>query len=257
MQTTKRLFLNTPLVHGLPHAMVFCALSGALAFSMPACAQSDGRWVSGTGATAASSVTTFPVPDAASMVPAGSAAAARPKAEARGATEGWLQMFGVRLSTATRVEMRQAVRRQGLTVLREDEGIGEDIYDAFNLMPGLQQLKFSYTREGQKLAKVDYVFMTFSDNAHVEDVKIRMEGRFGSPWRVTGREESGPYHAVWRLPDRMEIFLGREWPQRTTYLKVFNVPVLGQAAADSEHEALQSRQAKFQNNHALPVWVSR
>ena len=85
----------------------------------------------------------------------------------------------------------------------------------------------------------------------------RIENRFGRPQRVTGREESGPYHAVWRLPDQMEVFVGREWPQKTTYLKFFNVSVLGQASADSERESLQPKMGKAQNIHALPLWVAR
>jgi hypothetical protein len=166
-------------------------------------------------------------------------------------------MFGVRLSTATREDMRQAIRREGLAVQREDEAFSEDIYEASNLMPGLLQLKFSYARDGQKLARVEYVFTTFSDNAHVGELMTRIESRFGRPQRVTGREESGPYHAVWRLPDQMEVFVGREWPQKTTYLKFFNVSVLGSASADSERESLQPKMGKAQNIHALPLWVAR
>ncbi len=61
---------------------------------------------------------------------------------------------------------------------------------------------------------MDYVFLTFSDNAHVEDVKLRIEGRFGHPQSVTGREQSGPYQAILHLPDQMAIFVAREWPQK-------------------------------------------
>lgn len=266
MQSTRRFFLKTPL--GLQRAAFIGALGWGLAATMPAWAQGEWRTVSGAryapppSAAAIPAPVVTPVPSpawvsmAAPVAPAASAAT-QTKAEPEGVAEGWLQMFGVRLSTATREEMRQAICREGLTVQREDDDFSEDIYDALNWMPGLLQLKFSYAREGQRLARVDYVFMTFADNAHVEDVKLRMEGRFGRAQRTTGREESGPYHAVWRFPDQMEIFLGREWPQRTTYLKFFNVAVLGQTTADSERESLQSRQGKLQNNSALPTWVTR
>jgi hypothetical protein len=126
-------------------------------------------------------------------------------------------------------------------------------------MPGLLQMKFSYAPQGQKLARVDYLFMTFSDNAHVEDVKLRIKGRFGPPQRVTGREQSGPYQAVWRLPDQMEIFVAREWPQKTTQLRFTNLPVWAQMRPDSVREGGQQavRREKNQNNQALPVWVPR
>jgi hypothetical protein len=100
--------------------------------------------------------------------------------------------------------------------------------------------------------------MTFHDNAHVEDVKLRIEGRFGHPQSVTGREQSGPYQAIWRLPDQMEIFVAREWPQKTTQLRFTNLPVWGQMRPDSVRENGQPiRRENNQNNQALPMWVSR
>lgn len=164
-------------------------------------------------------------------------------------------MFGVRLGSATREAMRQAIRQEGLRVQREDNLTSEDIYEASNLMPGLLQLKFNYAPQSQRLARVDYMFMTFSDNAHVEDVLLRIQARFGQPQRVTGHELRGPYEAVWRLQDDMDIVLGREWPQRTTYLRFINTQVSDQVPADAEREALRSQREKIQNSQALPTWV--
>lgn len=166
-------------------------------------------------------------------------------------------MFGVRLSTATREQVRQALRQEGLVAQREDTALADDIYEAPNLMPGLLQLKFSYARESQRLTKVDYVFTTFSDNAHVGELMQRIESRYGRPANVSGREESGPYHAVWRLQDQMEVFVGREWPSKTTYLQFFNVAVMGASAADLAREVVQQRPVMAQNPNALPVWVKR
>lgn len=164
-------------------------------------------------------------------------------------------MFGVRLGSATREAMRQAIRQEGLRVQREDNASNEDIYEASNLMPGLLQLKFNYAPQNQRLARVDYVFMTFSDNAHVEDVSLRIQARFGQPQRVTGHEQRGPYQAMWRLQDDMDIVVGREWPQRTTYLRFVNTQVSDQVPADAEREVLRLQREKIQNNQALPIWV--
>ena len=251
MRSATRSFLNTPVVFLLLRATSKAFLGCGLALSLQVSAQTGWRGTTTVPPSSGSTARVLTEPSA----PAPLAPAPAPAASRLG--EGSLQMFGVRLSTASREEMRQAIRREGLAVQREDEAFSEDIYEASNLMPGLLQLKFSYAREGQKLARVDYVFTTFSDNAHVGELMQRVENRFGRPQRVTGREESGPYHAVWRLPDQMEVFVGREWPEKTTYLKFFNVTVLGQAAADSERESLQPRQGKAQNMHALPFWVAR
>lgn len=246
MPSTSGFFRHKPLLQGLQQATWICAIGWSLAGATPALGQTQWRSVSGAA----------PVPDVVVTAIPG-AASQKPKDEAQTPAEGGLQMFGVRLGTATREVMRQAIRRAGLTVHREDGAFQEDIYEAPNLMPGLLQLKFSYARQGQKLARVDYVFMTFSDNAHVEDVKLRIEGRFGAPLRVTGREESGPYQAVWRLPDEMEIVVGREWPKKTTYLRFLNLSVLTQAPAGLEREAVKARREKIQNSQALPIWVKQ
>lgn len=132
---------------GLLNVTVQALLGLSIGLGAQVSAQTSGRWESaGTVLAPAAAPPTQPV--------------------SAGQAEGWLQMYGVRLSTATREEMRRAIRKQGLVAEREDEAFEEDIYEASHLMPGLLQLKFTYTREGQKLARVDYVFAAFSDNAH-------------------------------------------------------------------------------------------
>ena len=247
MQSASRFFRHTPRFQGLQQVTLVFALGCALSWGTPAGAQTG--WRSVTPALSGGAVLVTPIPEA---------AATEPKAQAEAPAEGALQMFGVTLSTATRADMRQSIRQEGLKPQREDDAFHEDIYEALNWMPGLLQMKFSYAPQGQRLARVDYVFMTFSDNAHVEDVKLRIEGRFGRPQRVTGREQSGPYQAVWRLPDQMEIFVAREWPQKTTQLRFTNLSVWGQMRTEPVREAGQTvRREKNQNNQALPMWVSR
>lgn len=247
MQSASRFFRHTHLVQGLQQAALICVVGCALAWVTPVWAQNGWRTV--PSASSGPAVLVTPIPEAAVPV-------TPVQNEAR--ADGGLQMFGVTLSTATRADMRQAIRNEGLKPQREDDAFQEDIYEALNWMPGLLQMKFTYAPLGQRLARVDYVFMTFSDNAHVEDVKLRIEGRFGRPQSVTGREQSGPYQAIWRLPDQMEIFVAREWPQKTTHLRFTNLPVWGQMRPDSVRENGQAiRREKNQNNQALPMWVSR
>lgn len=253
MQSASSFFRHIPLFQGLPQATLICALGCALAWVTPVGAQTGWRTVSSSPTAPAVVVT--PIPEA--LAPAAPVQTTAP-VQSDAPVGGGLQMFGVTLSVATRAEMRQAIRNEGLKPQREDDAYQEDIYEALNWMPGLLQMKFIYAPQGQRLARVEYLFMTFSDNAHVEDVKLRIESRFGRPQRVTGREQSGPYQAVWRLPDQMEIFVAREWPQKTTQLRFTNLSVWGQMRNDSVRESGQVvRREKNQNNQALPVWVSR
>jgi hypothetical protein len=237
MQAKKSSFWVKTTTMPLKHVTARAVFAWGLCLGLQVSAQTIGRWES-----------------AGSMVSPPPAAPTRVAAAGQG--EGWLQMYGVRMSTATREEMRRAIRQQGLVAEREDEAFEEDIYEASHLMPGLLQLKFTYTREGQKLARVDYVFAAFSDNAHAGELTHRVQKRFGRPAQVTGYEEGGPYHALWRLPDQIELFVGRAWPQKNSYMKFFNVAVMG-SAATVEREAMQSRPESSQNNHALPEWVGR
>lgn len=246
MHSASRFFRQPSLVQGLQQATLICAMGSAMVWVTPAGAQTG--WGAVSPAPSGPVVVVTPIP---------AAVAPEPKAKSQVPAEGGLQMLGVSLSTATRVDMRQAIRNEGLKPQREDDAFQEDIYEALNWMPGLLQLKFSYAPQGQRLARVDYVFMTFSDTAHVEDVKLRIEGRFGRPQRVTGREQTGPYEAVWRLPDQMEIFVAREWPQKTTQLRFTNLPVWAKMQPDSVREGQAVQREKNQNNQALPVWVSR
>jgi hypothetical protein len=251
MQSASRFFRHTSLVQGLQQAALICAMGGALVWVTPVWAQTG--WRSVSAVPSGSAVAVRPILEAVAPEPQ-----AQPQAQAQAPAEGGLQMFGVTLSTATRADMREAIRNEGLKPKREDDAFQEDIYEALNWMPGLLQLKFSYAPQGQRLARVDYVFMTFYDNAHVEDVKLRIEGRFGRPQSVTGREQSGPYQAIWRLPDQMEIFVAREWPQKTTQLRFTNLPVWGQMRPDSTRESGQPiLRERNQNNQALPMWVPR
>ena len=159
MCSATRSFLNRPVVFRLLRATPKVFWGCSLALTVQVSAQTGWR---GTTAVPPSSA-----PAARSSIAASTPAplSTAPAPEATRLGEGSLQMFGVRLSTATREDMRQAIRREGLAVQREDEAFSEDIYEASNLMPGLLQLKFSYARDGQKLARVEYVFTTFSDNA--------------------------------------------------------------------------------------------
>ena len=149
MQSASRFFRHTTLVQGLPQATLICALGCALAWVTPVEAQTGWRTVSSSPAAPAVVVT--PIPEA--LAPA-----APVQTEAK--VDGGLQMFGVTLSTATRAEMRQAIRNEGLKPQREDDAFQEDIYEALNWMPGLLQMKFSYAPQGQRLARVEYLFMT-------------------------------------------------------------------------------------------------
>lgn len=251
MESASRFFRRTSPVQGLQHVTLICAVGCLLAWATSVGAQTGRGAI--PPASSGPAVVVTPIPEAVAHEPQ-----AQAQAPTQTSAEGGLQLFGVTLSTATRADMRQAIRHEDLKPQREDDAFQEDIYEALNWMPGLLQMKFSYAPQGQRLARVDYVFMTFSDNAHVEDVKLRIESRFGRPQRVTGREQSGPYQAVWRLPDQMEIFVAREWPQKTTQLRFTNLSVWGQMRNDSVRESGQVvRREKNQNNQALPVWVSR
>jgi len=53
-------------------------------------------------------------------------------------------MFGVRLSSATRGEMRQALHLQGMKLIRADARGGVDVYDANGVLNGATTFYLGY-----------------------------------------------------------------------------------------------------------------
>ena len=90
-------------------------------------------------------------------------------------------LFGQRLDNTDRTSMREALRKYGATVTREDNGYICDLYDAAKVAPGARQMAICYGPGDPAplgFLELDY---TAPDNT-VEEVILKMvTDRFGKP----------------------------------------------------------------------------
>lgn len=167
----------------------------------------------------------------------------------------WIQMFGVRLSSATREEMRQALHSQGMKVIREDARYWVDVYDAKGLLNGATKFYLGYAAASQQLAFAEYAFANFMDNNHTAQIVKMVTAKYGPSAETVGQLDMGSYTARWRLSDGMQIQVVREWPETSTYLKFTNMQVESEMKAELEKETA-ARQKKLASGNEKNLTVS-
>lgn len=163
----------------------------------------------------------------------------------------WIQMFGVRLHAATREEMRQALRAQGMKVVREDDRYWVDIYDAKGVLNGATQFYVGYTAAQKKLAFAEYAFANFMDSSHTELVVKMVSAKYGPSSEHVGQLAMGSYTARWRIGDGMLIQVVREWPETSTYLKFINPLVEAEMKAELEQETASRKKNKLASSQTV------
>ena len=159
------------------------------------------------------------------------------------AEQSWIQMYGVRLSSATRDAMRQALRAHGLKAVREDSRYWVDVYDAKGLLSGASQFYLGYAAATQQLAFAEYAFANFMDSHHTQQIVKMVTGKYGPPAEIVGQLAMGSYTARWRMADGMQIQVVREWPETSTYLKFLNTQVEAEMKAELDKETASRQKA--------------
>jgi hypothetical protein len=157
----------------------------------------------------------------------------------------WIEMYGVRLSAATRDAMRTALHVHGVKPVREDARYWVDIYDATGLIRGASQFHLGYVAATQKLAFAEYTFTSFMDSAHTQRIVNMVKAKYGPPAETVGQQAMGGYTARWRMDDGMQIQVVREWPETSTYLKFINPLLELDMKAELDQETNARQKAKL------------
>lgn len=160
----------------------------------------------------------------------------------------WIEMYGVRLNSATRDPMRRALHAHGIKPVREDARYWVDVYDAKGLIRGASQFYLGYTAATQKLAFAEYAFHSFMDSSHTQQIVSMVAAKYGPPYETVGQLAMGAYTARWRMNDGMQIQVVREWPETSTYLKFINPPVEVEMKAELDQEFSTRESAKRADN---------
>jgi hypothetical protein len=159
-----------------------------------------------------------------------------------------LELFGVALKGATRDQLRQAFKANGVRATREENQYWVDVYDAKGVLDGASELQTGYVAASSKFAYARYTFETFMDTELVGKVINMVGSKYGKPSSQSGSYGLGPVTARWTLGQGMQIEVSRGWPDTTTYLKFLD-PVAHaqmQSEIDAERRAQESQKNKSQ-----------
>ena len=164
-----------------------------------------------------------------------------------------LELFGVPLKGATRDQLRQALKQNGMRLISEDNYVS--LYDPQGVLEGATEFMFRYIPSMKvgfpdEFAIAIYKFPAFMDTQLVEKVIKMVSTKYGRPSSRSGRYKVGPVEAIWNMGQGMRIKVERGWPDTTTYLSYYDQIAFNQMLADNaETKKAQERQkAKSQGN---------
>lgn len=160
-----------------------------------------------------------------------------------------LELFGVSLKGATRDQLRQAFKHNGLRATREENSYWVDMYDAQGVLDGASEFQAGYVAASGKFAFAQYTFSGFMDTQLVGKVIKMVATKYGRPSSQSGNYGLGPVTAKWSMGQGMQIEVTRGWPDTTTLLKFVDSSAYGQMRTeiDSEKNAQDRQKVKAQS----------
>lgn len=160
-----------------------------------------------------------------------------------------LELFGVALKDASRDQLRQVFKQNGMRAIREEKKYWVDIYDATGVLEGASQFQAGYVAATDKFAYAQYTFPAFMDTQLVGKVINMVSVKYGRPSSQKGNYHLGEVSAKWNLGQGMQIEVSRGWPDTTTYLTFKDISSYNQMLAeiDSEKKAQEQQRAKSQS----------
>ena len=137
--------------------------------------------------------------------------------DGKGSSE--VDFFGVSLSNATRAQLRDALKKQNVQSIREDEKYWFDNYKAAGVLDEADQLFIGYVSNGQKFARLEYIFPSSFDTEQVQRIIKMVSVKYGAPKSINGNYGLGNVNAVWPR-GAIEIKVFRGWPSTSTTLRI-------------------------------------
>lgn len=160
-----------------------------------------------------------------------------------------LELFGVALKGATRDQLRQTFKQNGLRATREENNYWVDTYDAQGVLDGASDFQAGYVAATGKFAYARYTFPGFMNTQLVGKVINMVTIKYGRPSSQSGSYGLGEVTAKWNMGQGMQIEVSRGWPDTTTYLSFTDSAAYNQMLAeiDAEKKAQATQQVKAQS----------
>jgi len=147
-----------------------------------------------------------------------------------------LELFGVRLKNATRDQLREALKQNGMRAIREDKGNWVDAYDPGEVLEGSSEFLAGYVDATDRFAFAAYLFNGLADTQLVGRVIGMVVTKYGPPTSLSGAYDNGPVSAEWDMGQGMGIMVCRGWPDTTTALIYRDAAAYRQMRAEMKSE---------------------
>jgi len=160
-----------------------------------------------------------------------------------------LELFGVPLKGATRDQLREAFKQNGLRATREENNYWADTYNAQGVLDGASDFQAGYVAATGKFAYARYTFPGFMNTQLVGKVINMVVTKYGRPSSENGSYGLGEVTAKWNMGQGMQVEVSRGWPDTTTYLSFTDSGAYKQMLAeiDAEKKAQAAQQVKAQS----------
>lgn len=160
-----------------------------------------------------------------------------------------LELFGVPLKGATRDQLRQAFKQNGLSATREENNYWADTYNAQGVLDGASDFQAGYVAATGTFAYARYTFPGFMNTQLVGKVINMVATKYGRPSSQNGSYGLGEVTARWNMGQGMQIEVSRGWPDTTTYLSFTDSGSYNKMLAeiDAEKKAQAAQQVKAQS----------
>ena len=155
-----------------------------------------------------------------------------------------LELFGVALEATSRNELREAVRKAGLVLVREGgDDNWFDAYDSSAALTGSSRFYLGFVKRDQRFAFAEYEFRGLSAKRILRDLTIK----YGAAEIRRGRYVSDrSYH--WQR-DGIDIQLSSDWQNYRTRLSYVNpvsmTDLLAERAAFSARQDTETEQVSL------------
>jgi len=158
-----------------------------------------------------------------------------------------LELFGVPLKGATRDQLRQAFRQNGMQPISESNYA--DVYDPRNVLEGASKLEVGFVKATDQFAIAAYTFSAFMDTQLIRKVINMVSTKYGRPSSQSGDYALGPVKALWNMGQDMKIEVSRGWPDTTTFLYYIDNAAFNKMKAEivSDVNSRERQKAQSQN----------
>lgn len=120
-----------------------------------------------------------------------------------------MELFGVSLKGVSREQLRQTLKQNGVSVLREDNRYWVDNYSAEGLLEEASVLAVGYVVASGTFAYAEYTFPSHMDTKQVARIIDMVATKYGRPTSLKGYYGLGEVTARWNMGSGMEWRVSR------------------------------------------------